>query len=84
MPLIAQAFAGKLKAFILQINTVEQDDKDAAITAFCNELETDVYNAIKSITITIAPETIVVEGVNSGGPIVATNISPIILVNSVK
>lgn len=77
MALIANAFAGKLKSFILTLNEIEQTDKDVAITRFCTELESDVYTAIKSLTIVIPTGLIVVQGANGGGPVVATNIQPI-------
>lgn len=73
--LIQRAFANKLKAFILKVNKTKQEDIDKAIDAFCKEQEEDVYEAIRSLTITIPPGSIIVA--TSTGP--ATNPAPIIL-----
>jgi len=79
MALVAQQLATTMKAFIVQVNAKEQTDVDAAIMAFCNELENVIYAAIKSQTITIPPGAIIATGANGGGPIVCTNANPVII-----
>lgn len=79
MPLVATTLAVSMKEFILSINTKEQADMDAAITAFCNKLEEVIYTAIKSQTITILPGAVITTGGNSGGPVVCTNVTPVII-----
>lgn len=75
MPLIKTKLAGTLKQFIIQLNSVEQDNRDEAIDAFCTELENVIYAAVKSVTITIPTGAIQVQGSSFN----QTNIAPIVL-----
>lgn len=77
--LVPGVLANKFKAFVLELNQTKQKDKESAIDRFCKELESEVYTANKSITITIPSGAIILTGANSGGPVVCTNTAPIIL-----
>lgn len=72
--------AGKLRAFITKVNKMKQTDRAKAIDAFCKEHEEDVYDAIRSITITIPAGSIVV----TGTALTQANANPIVLNNVVK
>lgn len=82
--LVEGQLASSLKTFIENLNTTTQEDKDAVITLFCNEIETLIYAAIKSVTIIIQPGTIIVEGANTGGPVIANNQLPLTLTNTLE
>lgn len=71
--------AQKLNSFITNVNKLSQDDASKAITTFCNEFENDIYEAIRSITITIQPSEIKV----IGSPTTQTNLAPIVLIGSI-
>lgn len=80
MPLKNGKLAGKMKAFILKANQMTQDDAAKATEDFCNEYEKDIYEAIRSITITIPSSYIKVVGSAAA----QTNVSPIVLKNAVS
>ncbi|NIG54744.1 hypothetical protein [Chitinophaga sp. Cy-1792] len=80
MPLIPKKFSESLKAQIQSANNQKQEDASAAITAHCEYLESAVYNAMRSITITIPPGAIIVQ--TAMGP--AANVTPIVLESTVK
>ncbi|SHL14887.1 hypothetical protein SAMN05444266_102214 [Chitinophaga jiangningensis] len=80
MPLIPKKFSESLKAKMQQTNNQKQDSPSAAINAYCEQLESDVYNAVRSITITIPPGAIIVQ--TAMGP--AANVTPIVLESTVK
>ncbi len=80
MPLIPGAISNKLKTFILELNAEEQKDKNVAIDRFCQEIESDIYKAIRSTTIVFPPGSIIV--LTGTGP--ATNPQPIIIQNALK
>ncbi|WP_291911012.1 hypothetical protein [Chitinophaga sp. CB10] len=69
-----------LKARMLEANNKKQEDANAAVTAYCEHLEAEVYNALRSITITIPPGAIIVQ--TAMGP--AANVTPIVLNSIVK
>jgi len=75
MPVSASNMAKNLKQFITKLNETVQEDKDAAIDAYCNEFESLVTSACQNITITIPVGAIIVQ--TTQGP--ATNIQPIVL-----
>ena len=75
MPLIAGNLSQNMQSFIKQVNTMKQEDADKAIQAYCDQLETSVYKAIKSLRITIPTGFIQVQGT----PSAQTNIAPIVL-----
>lgn len=80
MPLVAKQLSNELKVFITQVNKMKQTDKDKAIDAYCNKLESAIYTAIKSLTITIPPGMIIV----AGSPTTQTNPAPIVLTGIIK
>lgn len=67
--------AKKMKSFIKNANSMSQTDSEKAIDNFCTEFENDIYNAIRSITITIPAGTINVVG----SPSAQANVTPIVL-----
>lgn len=69
-----------MKAFIKSVNKMKQTDADKAIDIYCAHHETEIYDAIRSITITIPPGSIIV----SGSPSTQTNLIPIILTGVIK
>lgn len=78
--LIKKKLSDALKEFILTLNDVEQEDRDEAIQSFCDTQELVVYDAIRSLTITIPPGTInIVTNTGSG-----TNVGPIVLSNVIS
>lgn len=80
MPLVQGQLAKSMKAFIKTLNNKTQEDADVAITLYCNEMEKDIYAAIKSITITIPSGMIQVAGPSGA----MTNPAPIVLNEIVK
>lgn len=68
-------YAAELKQFILQVNQMSQEDAEKAIEAHCRKQEELIYNAIKSLTITIPPSAIMV----AGSAAAQTNPAPIVL-----
>jgi hypothetical protein len=73
--MIAGKFASTFEAFILKLNSIEQKDKEEVIKQFCQQLENDIYAAIKDIVIVIPPGIIQVQG----SPGAQANIIPITL-----
>lgn len=73
-----------LKSFILQVNELPVENRDLAVEKFTQEIELIVFNAIRSLTIVIPSSAVIVTGANAGGPVLATNLSPIILQGVVK
>jgi hypothetical protein len=80
MALIEGALANSMKAFLNSQNGKVQEDKDAAIEEYANNMEKLIYNAIRSIEIVIPSGMIMVQG----SPSAQTNIAPIILTEVVK
>lgn len=80
MPLVARKLSGKMKDFMKRVNKMKQQDAAKAIDAFCDEHESDIYVAIRSITITIPTGLINVAGSSSA----QTNVAPIVLNNVVS
>ncbi|MBS0031610.1 hypothetical protein ACTJJ0_30820 [Chitinophaga sp. 22321] len=80
MPLIPNKLFNSMKAHLLKTNEKKQEDVTVSIEAHCKQLEQDVYNAIKSITIVIPAGAIIVQ--TSQGP--AANVSQIVLESTVK
>lgn len=62
MPLIAGNLKNQLKIFIQNSNQTKQTDLDQSIDDFCGKIETLVYEAIKSVTITIPSGLVAVAG----------------------
>jgi hypothetical protein len=79
MPLVAKVLANDMKAFITQVNAMPVQDAATAIDKYCQKLEEVVYNAIKSLEITIPSGGIVVVGSQT----TQTNPQPIILTGNV-
>jgi len=77
MPLEKGLLAKDMKTFIKGVNKMKQEDAEKAITAYCNKMETSIYQAIKSITITIPVGFIKVAGSQSA----QVNPAPIVLNN---
>lgn len=75
MALQAGSLANEMKSFIKQVNKMKQEDANKAIDTYCTKLEKVVYDAIKSITITIPPGAIQVQG----SPSAQTNIATIVI-----
>lgn len=73
--LIENGLKDELKKFINESQKLPVEDQSAAIDKYCSNFERVVYEAIKSITITIPPGFIRVEG----SPSFQTNIDEIIL-----
>lgn len=80
MALIPGQLANEMKSFISAANKMKQEDADKAIQSFCNSIEKAVFEAIKSITITILPGFIQV--VTPSGP--GNNPASIVLKNVVS
>jgi hypothetical protein len=80
MPLVSNVLSTKIQIFIKSLNAVEQKDADKAIKKFADELEKDIYSAIKSADIIIPPGLIQV--MTPAGP--GSNAAPIILQNVIK
>lgn len=80
MALKENLLCDSMKAHMLQANDTRQDNASVAITAHCQQLESDVYAAIKSLTIVIPPGAIIVQ--TAQGP--AANVSQIVLESTVK
>lgn len=80
MALIAEQLANDIKNFIKQSNTEPVKDIDVAIDTYCSNMETAIYNAIKTITITIPTGAIQVQGTS----VAQANIVPIILTGTVS
>lgn len=72
--------AKSLEAFITKLNSSEQKDPKKSIKEFCEQEEKTIYDAIRSITITIPSGSIVVTTPQGPG----TNTQPIVLQNVVK
>ncbi len=79
MPLIKGLLASKITAFIVKQQTSVQTDPTQAINQFSQQLEDEVYAAIKSITITIPPGLPIVTSV---GP--ATVVGPILIQGTIE
>jgi len=79
MSLKATTLSNDMKAFITQVNALKQEDKDKAIDEFCQKLESVVYTAIRSLTLTIPSGAIQVVGQGS-----ATNPAPIVLTGGIS
>ncbi|MBC7948986.1 MAG: hypothetical protein H7Y42_13965 [Chitinophagaceae bacterium] len=62
MPLRIGSLSKSMTHFVKEVNKLEQEDAEKAITAYCNKLEEVIFAAIKSITITIPPSAIQVQG----------------------
>lgn len=84
MALVKGALAKQIEAFIKTQASKTQEDSDAAIKQFAENLEEQVYGSIKSVTITIPTGLINVTGANGGGPVVCTNAAPIVLDLAIK
>jgi hypothetical protein len=69
-----------MKAFILDVNKMKQEDADKAIDTYCKKLEEVIYNAIRSLTITIPSSAIQVAGSSTN----QTNVNKIVLKNVVS
>lgn len=78
--LVPETLSNEMSLFMKEVNKMKQEDANAAIDAYCKRLESAVYAAIKSLTITIPPLTIAV----SGGPTAQSNSLPIILTNVIS
>lgn len=78
--LVKGALAKRLIDFANKIKNVEQTDIDAVIKAEAQNEESAIYEAIKSITITIPSGAITV--MTPQGP--GSNIQPIVLNNVIK
>lgn len=75
MPLVPGQLATSMKSFIQAANQMKQEDANVAIEKYCQHLERIVYDAIRSITITIPPGSIV----TVGGPTTQANANPVII-----
>jgi hypothetical protein len=80
MPLAPGQIANEMKSFITGVNKMKQEDADKAIEQFCSSIEKTVFEAIKSITISILPGFIQV--VTPSGP--GSNPAPIVLNNMIS
>ena len=80
MPLTAKVLADDMKAFITQVNQMPVEDAATAIDKYCQKLEDVVYNAIKSLEITIPSGAIIVVGSQT----TQTNPQPIILTGNIS
>jgi hypothetical protein len=78
--LVSGKLSKEMKAFIKMANKMTQKDANKAIDEFCNNHEKNIYDAIKSIKITIPPGLIIV----SGSPATQTNAAPIVLTNVIS
>lgn len=78
--LVSGTLSSEMSLFIKEVNKMKQEDADIAIDAYCKRLESAVYTAIRSLTITIPPLTIAV----SGGPTAQSNPAPIVLTNMIS
>lgn len=77
MALTTGLISNPLQVFIQNLNKTAQTDPNAAIKQFCDQLEQLVFEAIKNATLTLPSRQVVVQGANSGGPVVAANESPL-------
>ena len=64
-----------LKAFITKANQTKQADLDKTVDDFCAAIESVVFTAIKSATITLPPGSVKV----AGSPAAQVNVLPIII-----
>lgn len=80
MPLVPGQLATSMKGFVQAANKMKQEDANAAIEKYCQQLETVIYNAIRSMTITIPPGSIV----TVGGPTTQANVNPVIIQGTIS
>ena len=78
--LIAGELSNSMRDFVMNVNKIPQEDAEKAINAYCNNLENIIYDAIKSLTITIPPGAIQVQG----SSVAQTNLAPIVLEKVIK
>lgn len=62
-----------LKEFIKQTQKMSQEDADLAIETYCTNMETSIYKAIKSLTLTIPAGFLNVQGSATN----QTNLTPL-------
>lgn len=78
--LVSGKLSKSMKTFMKKANKMTQEDADKAIDAYCDNMESSIYSAIKSIQITIPSGAIKVSGTAAA----QTNIAPIVLRSSVS
>lgn len=69
-----------IKTFISSLNSSKQENKEVCIQTFCDQMEKCVYDAIKSITVTILTGGVIVVGSST----TQTNAAPIVLTDVVS
>jgi hypothetical protein len=71
----------RLAEFIKSQNEQKVEDPNVAIDKYCEELEDEIFDSIKkqSIKIIIPTGAISVTGANAGGPVLCTNVAPIVI-----
>ncbi len=81
--LVKGALSADIQKFVTELNKKEQKDLNIVIKKFSDNMEDNIYKAIKKLQITIPPGTIIVLGGNGGGPVTCTNAAPIVIQNAI-